>query len=314
MSSIAILFPGQGSQSLGMMKGFEHIDIVRETFKEAQSCLNIDLWELQIHDSERMNQTEITQPLMLTANIAIYRWLISQHPELSKDMIFAGHSLGEYSALVATQAISFQEALSLVTTRAKLMQEAIPEGQGTMAAILGIPSNDIIDLCQNITNQGLNYLVEAVNFNTPEQTVIAGTCQGVAQAIDALKQHGAKRCVTLPVSVPSHSSLLRSASELFLEHLRTIFFSVPKYPLYHNVDAQLHPSPSDFPELLAKQISTPVLWVNTIEKIHQIHQPKLWIECGPGKIISGMLKRFSFLKGSRLLSLDQPIDNIEKLD
>jgi [acyl-carrier-protein] S-malonyltransferase len=305
MKSIALLFPGQGSQSVGMMQPFAEESIVRDTFEEARTLIGMDLWAIQATEDSNMHQTEITQPLMLTSDIAIFRWLQTRlQQDQHRLVVFAGHSLGEYSALVAAGALSFAEALPLVIRRAQHMQQAVPKGEGGMAAILGLEAKIINSICQNISAQ-LNQIVEAVNFNTPEQTVIAGHAPAVQAAVQSCKEAGAKRGIILPVSVPAHSSLLRTASEHFKKDLHSISWQDTHIPIIHNNDARSHPR-SEWVSVLQQQLFQPVQWVNSIHTIHNQFSIDLWVECGPGKILTGMLKRFDQLTQASFASLDRP--------
>lgn len=296
---IAFVFPGQGSQTIGMMNSFAENAAVRETFVEASSVLGMDLWQLAAQGPEaELNRTINTQPLMLTADIAIYRaWqaLGGKTPE-----VMAGHSLGEYAALVAAEALSLQEALPLVQYRAQVMQEAVPEGEGAMAAILGLADPEVIEACKAAAQ---TEVVEAVNFNAPSQVVIAGHKNAVLRAIDEAKIRGAKRGMLLPVSAPFHSSLLRSAAEQLAARLTTVVVKAPRIPVLHNVDLSVSSTPDAVRAALAKQAASAVRWVETIERMVS-DGVSCFVECGPGKVLTGMVKRIA--PSVEVLSVNDP--------
>ncbi len=285
---IAFIFPGQGSQTVGMMNSFADNAVVRETFAEASRVLGMDLWQLAAQGPEpELNRTINTQPLMLTADMAIYRAWQALGGKTAE--VMAGHSLGEYAALVAAEALSLQEALPLVQYRAQVMQEAVPEGEGAMAAILGLADSDVIEACQAAAQ---NQVVEAVNFNAPSQVVIAGHKNAVLRAIEEAKARGAKRGMLLPVSAPFHSSLLRPAAEKLAARLATIAVKAPRIPVLHNVDLSVSSTPDAVRTALAKQAASAVRWVETIE--HMVSGGvSCFVECGPGKVLTGMVKRIA---------------------
>jgi len=294
--AIAFVFPGQGSQSVGMMAGFEGHAVVRTTFADASAVLGEDLWALVTDGPEdALNRTINTQPVMLTAGVAVWRaW---QAAGGAAPTIMAGHSLGEYTALVAAGALAFDDALPLVRFRAQAMQEAVPAGVGAMAAILGLDAAGVSAACAEAA-QG--QVVEAVNFNTPEQIVIAGHREAVERAIAAATAKGAKRGVLLPVSAPFHSSLMKLAAERLAERLATVAFAVPAIPVLQNVDAQPKASPDAIREALARQAASPVQWVETIQAFAKRGVTQV-IECGPGRVLTGMSKRIDrSLKGYAL--------------
>ncbi|WP_281688416.1 ACP S-malonyltransferase [Pseudomonas citronellolis] len=297
-ASLAFVFPGQGSQSLGMLAelGAQHA-LVRDTFAEASSALGYDLWALvQEGPEERLNQTDKTQPAILTASIAL--WRLWQAEGGAAPAYVAGHSLGEYSALVAAGSLGFAEAVKLVERRGQLMQEAVPAGTGGMAAILGLEDADVLAACAEAA-QG--EVVSAVNFNAPGQVVIAGAAAAVERAIEACKARGAKRAVALPVSVPSHCALMRPAAERFAEAVEAIAWQAPQIALVQNVSAQV---PADLATLkrdLLAQLYSPVRWVETVQLLAAKGVSDL-VECGPGKVLAGLNKRCA--KGVNTHNLD----------
>ncbi|WP_069861121.1 ACP S-malonyltransferase [Pseudomonas citronellolis] len=297
-ASLAFVFPGQGSQSLGMLAelGAQHA-LVRDTFAEASSALGYDLWALvQEGPEERLNQTDKTQPAILIASIAL--WRLWQAEGGAAPAYVAGHSLGEYSALVAAGSLGFAEAVKLVERRGQLMQEAVPAGTGGMAAILGLEDADVLAACAEAA-QG--EVVSAVNFNAPGQVVIAGAAAAVERAIEACKARGAKRAVALPVSVPSHCALMRPAAERFAEAVEAIAWQAPQIALVQNVSAQV---PADLATLkrdLLAQLYSPVRWVETVQLLAAKGVSDL-VECGPGKVLAGLNKRCA--KGVNTHNLD----------
>lgn len=283
--AFAFLFPGQGSQSLNMMDGFA-APIVKETFDEASEALGEDLWAMLKADSaEAINQTINTQPLMLAAGVATYRaWLAAGGATPTH---FAGHSLGEYSALVAADALDFDDAVRLVRLRAEAMQSAVPAGEGAMAAVLGLDDAEIVLAC---AEAAAGDVVSAVNFNAPGQVVIAGSKAAVDRAIAACKARGAKRAMPLPVSVPSHCALMRPAADKLAEALVGISVNVPLVPVIHNADVASYTDPAAIRDALVRQLYSPVRWTETIRLLAAqgvLHQA----ECGPGKVLAGLNKR-----------------------
>ena len=301
----AAVFPGQGSQSLGMLTDLvaEHPE-VKQTFDEASDILNINLWEMTNADSdEEINQTVNTQPLMLAAGVAV--WKIWQKVGGCAPIAMAGHSLGEYTALVASGALSYADAVNLVSKRAHLMQEAVPVGQGAMAAILGLEDLQIVDICFNLASVGV---VEAVNFNSPGQVVIAGETEAVDAAIEKLSEAGAKRAIKLAMSVPSHCSLLKgAASELSLTLLETTF-SESDYPIIQNVAARNNVLVADRQQALSEQLYKPVLWVDCINNLAKDYAADTIIEFGPGKVLSGLNRRINRELGSICISDPASLD------
>jgi len=294
--SFAFVFPGQGSQKIGMMQAYcanaDATKIVRTTFEEASQTLQQDLWELADEGPElALSQTENTQPLMLTADIAVWR-LWQALGGGAPDMV-AGHSLGEYAALVAAKVIEFDDAVKLVRQRAEAMQAAVPQGVGAMAAILGLEADTIVTLCAEATSDGdagVNEVVEAVNFNDPVQTVIAGHQNAVARAMELCQQAGAKRAIPLTVSAPFHSRLMRPAAVQLAAHLGEIELRAPDIPVIHNVDAALRSEPPAIHDALVRQADHPVRWVETVAHMDKAGIQHI-VECGPGKVLKNLCKR-----------------------
>lgn len=285
---LAFVFPGQGSQSVGMMSGYARHPVVRETFAEASEVLGQDLWALVSSDPDgALDQTVNTQPVMLTAGVAVWRaWQALGAPAPAA---LAGHSLGEYTALVAAGALAFRDAVPLVRFRAQAMQEAVPQGVGAMAAVMGIDEAGIAAACADAA-QG--EVVEAVNFNAPGQIVIAGHASAVERAIVAAKARGAKRGVLLPVSAPFHSSLMKPAAERLAERLATIAFTAPRIPVLHNCDVEEHAAPDAIRTALARQAASPVRWVETVQAF-AARGITHGCECGPGRVLTGLTKRIA---------------------
>lgn len=287
--AFAFVFPGQGSQSVGMLAEIaDSYPVVRETFASASKILDLDLWRvIQEGPEERLNRTQITQPAMLTAGVALWRvWDEEGGP---MPTYLAGHSLGEYTALTCAQSLQFEDAVAIVAERGRLMQEAVPEGQGAMAALLGLEDEQVRAVCEQAAQGGV---VAAVNFNSPGQVVIAGDSSAVARALQLATEAGAKRAVQLPVSVPSHCSLMESAAEKLAAKLNEIEISTPKIPTIQNVDAEVAKDPARIREKLCQQLYRPVLWVDSVrymidEGVNTV------IECGPGKVLAGLCKRIS---------------------
>lgn len=282
----AFVFPGQGSQSLGMMAAYGEQPIIRETFAEASAALGRDLWQLaQEGPTEAINQTVNTQPLMLTAGVAVWRLWRSRGG--AKPALVAGHSLGEYAALVAADVLKLADAVPLVELRARAMQEAVPLGAGAMAAILGLDVQRIVALC---ADNAQGQVVEAVNFNAPEQTVIAGHKTAVERVAGACKEAGAKRAVMLPVSAPFHCALMQPAAAILRERAQQIEFSVPRIPVINNVDVALPADPQAIRDALVRQAAAPVRWVETMRAMQAKGIIRV-VECGPGKVLTGLTKR-----------------------
>lgn len=288
--AFAFVFPGQGSQSVGMMAAYGDSAVVRATFNEASVALGQDIWQLVADGpAEALTQTVNTQPVMLTAGIATYRLWLEKGGKLPA--FLAGHSLGEYSALVAAGVVDFRDAVSLVRLRAAAMQEAVPVGTGAMAAILGLDDEKIREACaEAAATVGNGEVVEPVNFNAPGQTVIAGSKAAVERACDACKARGAKRAVLLPVSAPFHSSLIRPAADKLATRLAELTFATPQIPVINNVDVALESDPEKIKDALIRQAYSPVRWVETIQKMAALGATTI-AECGPGKVLSGLSKR-----------------------
>lgn len=282
----ALVFPGQGSQSVGMMAAYGDSPVIRATFDEASAALGRDLWRL-VSDgpAEALNQTVNTQPLMLTAGVAVWRLWLEKGG--ARPAMMAGHSLGEYAALVAAGALTLQEAVPLVELRAKAMQEAVPAGAGAMAAVLGLDAERVMAACSEAA-QG--QVVEAVNFNSPEQTVIAGHKAAVERAAEACKGKGAKRAVMLPVSAPFHCALMQPAADKLRIRLAEVGVSPPLTPVVNNVDVAMVGEPDGIRAALVRQAASPVRWVETMQAMRAAGVTHVF-ECGPGKVLAGLVKR-----------------------
>ena len=288
MNNIAFVFPGQGSQAIGMLNGFAGNAVVAETIAEASEVLGFDLGKLILDGpKDDLDLTTNTQPVMLASAVAFYRAWVAAGGKLPA--MFAGHSLGEYSALVAAGVIEFKEAVPLVRFRAQAMQEAVPVGQGGMAAILGLSDEDVRAVCNEAAN---GEVVEPVNFNAPAQVVIAGHKTAVERACDIAKAKGAKRALTLPVSAPFHSSLLKPASDRLRRYLEGVTFKTPVIPIINNVDVSLLTDTIAIKDALVRQAASPVRWVETIQLMQASGMQRV-IECGPGKVLSGLVKRIT---------------------
>ncbi|MFP3891235.1 ACP S-malonyltransferase [uncultured Ralstonia sp.] len=284
--TFAFVFPGQGSQSVGMLNAFADHPAVAATLAEASDALGQDIGKLIAEGpAEELNLTTNTQPVMLTAAVAVYRaWQAAGGPVPT---VVAGHSLGEYSALVAAGAIAFKDAVPLVRFRAKAMQEAVPVGEGGMAAILGLSDDDVRAACAEASAAGV---VEAVNFNAPAQVVIAGAKAAVERACEIAKAKGAKRALPLPVSAPFHSSLLKPASDRLREYLANVTVNAPVIPVINNVDVAVVSDPAAIKDALVRQAAAPVRWVETVQKMKADGITRV-VECGPGKVLAGLIKR-----------------------
>ncbi len=294
----AFVFPGQGSQSVGMMRDFGADCVLKETFEEAADLLGENLWErVENGPNEVLAQTQNTQPIMLIASIALWR-LWQKNGGKTPDFV-AGHSLGEYSALVVAGVLNFKDAVPLTRFRAKVMQEAVPEGLGTMAAIMGLEDYVLTELCQEAA-QG--EVLEAVNFNAQGQTVIAGNTLAIERALLLAKAKGAKLCKKLPVSAPFHSSLMQPAAERLKDYLENITLNPPKIPLVNNVDVAVENDPIKIKNALYRQAFHPVQWVKTLEFLEKEGVSDI-IECGPGKVLTGLAKRGVNIR-ARAFSID----------
>ena len=288
MTTFAFVFPGQGSQAVGLLDAWGDHAVVQQTLVEASDVLGFDMAELmRAGPKELLDLTTNTQPVMLTAGVACYRAWRAEGGRAPA--VVAGHSLGEYSALVAAGVLSFADALPLVRFRAQAMQEAVPVGVGAMAAILGMDASAVRDICAEVAAAS-GAAVEAVNFNDPKQTVIAGTKAGVEAACERLKARGAKRALMLSVSAPFHSSLMRPAAERLKEKLASTAFAAPQIPVVNNIDVAIESDPDAIRNALYRQAFGPVRWVETVQAIRARGVSHL-VECGPGKVLAGMVKR-----------------------
>lgn len=284
MGKIAFVFPGQGSQAVGMLQESEAA--VRDTFSEASAALGYDLWDLCANGPEtQLNQTEYTQPALLTASIALYRQALARG--MAEPDVVAGHSLGEYSALVAAGTLEFADAVTLVQKRGQFMQTAVPVGEGGMAAVLGLTDEQVRQACAEAAGEEV---VQAANYNAPGQVVIAGSTDAVDRAVEACKAAGAKRAMPLAVSAPFHSALMQPAAENMSEVLETVSFSAPKMPVVQNVDARVHTDPDEIRDNLVAQMCGAVLWTDTVLALKGMDVVHM-IECGPGKVLAGLAKR-----------------------
>jgi [acyl-carrier-protein] S-malonyltransferase len=283
----AFVFPGQGSQSIGMMADLaEQFPVVTETFAEASAVLGYDLWALVQNGPEAdLNSTDKTQPAMLTAGIAA--WRVWQQKGGEMPAYLAGHSLGEYSALVAAGAISFADAVALVADRGRFMQEAVPAGTGAMAAILGLDDAVVAEVCDAAAE---GEVLQPVNFNSPGQVVIAGTAAAVERAVPVATEKGAKRAIILPVSVPSHCDLMKPAADRLAERLAGIEINTPTIPVLHNADVAAYDDADKIRDALVRQLYRPVRWVETVQWFEANGVDAL-VECGPGKVLAGLNKR-----------------------
>lgn len=287
--TLAFIFPGQGSQSLGMCAGLAAVSpLVRKTFDEASALLGYDLWKVtQEGPEEELNRTHVTQPAMLAAGVA--SWRLWREKGGRAPAVMAGHSLGEYTALVCAGAIRFEEAVGLVADRGRFMQEAVPAGEGAMAAILGLEDAKVIEVCAEAA-QGA--VVSAVNFNSPGQVVVAGSAAAVQRAVELAKEAGAKRAVLLPVSAPSHCALMKPAAERLAARLAAIEIRSPAIPVLNNVDVTAAAEPAAIRDALVRQLYSPVRWVETIRAMAAQGVTAV-VECGPGKVLVGLNKRIS---------------------
>lgn len=293
--SLAFVFPGQGSQQQGMLSDLaEKYDIIKATFDEASDVLGYDLWDLVQNDAESLGQTDKTQPALLTSSVALWRLWQQQGGE--QPAYVAGHSLGEYSALVCAGVIAFKDAVELVKLRGEYMQQAVPAGTGAMAAIIGLSDDQVVAACESVSEG----VVSAVNFNSPGQVVIAGEKAAVEIAMANAKEAGAKRALPLPVSVPSHCQLMVPAGEKLAERLNAIKFKEPAIKLVQNVSAEAVSDAAQIKANLVSQLSEPVLWTQSIALLNELGVEKT-IECGPGKVLTGLNKRI--VKGLDALAI-----------
>ncbi|WP_264193808.1 ACP S-malonyltransferase [Methylobacillus caricis] len=281
----AFFFPGQGSQSVGMMQGFGDLAVIRDTFVEASDILGVDFWHMATEPNEALNKTANTQPLMLAAGVATWRAWQAQGGALPS--VLAGHSLGEYSALVAAGIISYDIALPLVRYRAEVMQGAVGEGVGAMAAVLGLDDDAVRAVCVEAAQGDV---LEAVNLNSPGQVVIAGNKAAVERGIEIAKSKGAKRALMLPVSVPSHCALMKPAAIELQGYLRDISFAAGQIPVLHNADVAAYDDAGKIKDALVRQLYSPVRWVETVQAVYASGM-EASAECGPGKVLAGLVKR-----------------------
>lgn len=298
--TFAMVFPGQGSQSVGMQAALASAyPRVKATYAEASEILGYDLWRLaQEGPQESLDDTVVTQPAMLAAGIAAWRcWLAAGGPRPSW---LAGHSLGEYSALVAAEALSFADAIAVVRRRAELMQDAVPKDEGAMAAILGLDDDTVVSVCVDAEN---GEVVRAVNFNAPGQVVIAGHREAVARATKLAKKAGAKRAMLLRVSVPSHSPLMQPAADALAEHLDTISFNEPSIAVVNNVDVKTYADAADIRSGLQRQVCNPVHWTASMRRLADAGVDSVF-ECGPGKVLAGLLRRID--RGITCVAIEDP--------
>ncbi len=287
--SFAFFFPGQGSQSLNMMAGFDGMEVVAATFREASAALQQDLWAMMNGtDADALNETVNTQPLMLAAGIAT--WRAYQILGGKTPAALAGHSLGEYTALVAAGSLDFADAIRLVRLRAELMQQAVPQGSGAMAAVLGLDDDTVRTVCAQAENECPGEVAEAVNFNAIGQVVVAGSTAGIERATELAKAAGAKRALLLPVSVPSHCRLMKPAAEKLAEALQTVPFRQPEIPVWHNADVATHAEAEAIRDALVRQLYSPVRWTETVAHLVREGITES-AECGPGKVLAGLAKR-----------------------
>ena len=302
MTDFVALFPGQGSQSIGMMQNLASNPLVKKTFDEASDILNTNFWDMVNIENTDINQTINTQPLMLAAGIAT--WRVLEENNINYPSFAAGHSLGEFTALVAAKAFSFESGLHIVKKRAELMQNAVPSNEGAMAAILGLKDSEVINICNNLKEKGV---IEAVNFNSPGQVVVAGEKIIINTSLNVFKEAGAKRAIILPVSVPSHCSLMKEAAIEFKEFLSTINFAKPIFPVVQNFEAIPYDDEEKIKEGLFHQLFNPVRWTQTIEFMSE-KKLNTFLEIGPGKVLTSLGKRIN--RDSKNISIDS-LESIE---
>ncbi len=288
MNKYALIFPGQGSQKLGMLADYyAEMSGVQTTFNEASEALGFDLWAVIQNDADKLAQTQFTQPALLAASVAVYR--ILRERGLPEASLMAGHSLGEYSALVCAGAMDFSDALRLVKARGEFMQAAVPAGTGAMSAIIGLGDNEVRAICEEVSKTGL---VDAANFNAPGQVVISGALAAVEKASELAKEQGARMAKLLPVSVPSHCGLMKPAAEKLSKELENIKLKKSKVPVIHNADVEYYENTDDIKDALVRQLYMPVRWAETVNAIAGEGALTL-IECGSGKVLSGLNKRIN---------------------
>ena len=307
MTHFVALFPGQGSQSIGMMQNLASNPIVKKTFDEASDILNTNFWDMVNIENTDINQTINTQPLMLAAGIAT--WRVLEEGDINHPSLAAGHSLGEFTALVAAKVFSFENGLHIVKKRAELMQNAVPSNEGAMAAILGLKDSEVINICNNSKEKGV---IEAVNFNSPGQVVVAGEKTIIDTSLEVFKEAGAKRAIILPVSVPSHCSLMKEAAFEFKEFLSTINFTKPIFPVVQNFEAIPYDDEEKIKEGLFHQLFNPVRWTQSMEFMSE-KKLNIFLEIGPGKVLTSLSKRNN--RDSKNISIDsmESIENFKEI-
>ena len=307
MTNFVALFPGQGSQSIGMMQNLASNPLIKKTFDEASDILNTNFWDMVNIENTDINQTINTQPLMLAAGIAT--WRVLEENNINYPSFAAGHSLGEFTALVAAKVFSFENGLHIVKKRAELMQNAVPSDEGAMAAILGLKDSEVINICNNLKEKGV---IEAVNFNSPGQVVVAGEKIIIETSLEVFKEAGAKRAIILPVSVPSHCSLMKEAAIEFKEFLSTINFLKPIFPVVQNFEAIPYDDEEKIKEGLFHQLFNPVRWTQSMEFMSE-KKLNIFLEIGPGKVLTGLSKRNN--RDSKNISIDsmESIENFKEI-
>ena len=307
MSNFVALFPGQGSQSIGMMQNLTSNPLIKKTFDEASDILNTNFWDMVNIENTDINQTINTQPLMLAAGIAT--WRVLKESNINHPSFAAGHSLGEFTALVAAEVFSFENGLNIVKKRAELMQNAVPSDEGAMAAILGLKDSEVINICNYLKEKGV---IEAVNFNSPGQVVVAGEKIIIETSLEVFKEAGAKRAIILPVSVPSHCSLMKEAAIEFKEFLSTINFLKPIFPVVQNFEAIPYDDEEKIKEGLFHQLFNPVRWTQSMEFMSE-KKLNNFLEIGPGKVLTSLSKRIN--RDSNNISIDsmESIENFKEI-
>ena len=307
MTDFVALFPGQGSQSIGMMQNLTSNPLIKKTFDEASDILNTNFWDMVNIENTDINQTINTQPLMLAAGIAT--WRVLKESNINHPSFAAGHSLGEFTALVAAEVFSFENGLNIVKKRAELMQNAVPSDEGAMAAILGLKDSEVINICNNLKEKGI---IEAVNFNSPGQVVVAGEKIIIETSLEVFKEAGAKRAIILPVSVPSHCSLMKEAAIEFKEFLSSINFAKPIFPVVQNFEAIPYDDEEKIKEGLFHQLFNPVRWTQSMEFMSE-KKLNIFLEIGPGKVLTSLSKRIN--RDSNNISIDsmESIENFKEI-
>jgi len=307
MTDFVALFPGQGSQSIGMMQNLTSNSLIKKTFDQASDILNTNFWDMVNIENTDINQTINTQPLMLAAGIAT--WRVLKESNINHPSFAAGHSLGEFTALVAAEVFSFENGLNIVKKRAELMQNAVPSDEGAMAAILGLKDSEVINICNNLKEKGV---IEAVNFNSPGQVVVAGEKIIIETSLEVFKEAGAKRAIILPVSVPSHCSLMKEAAIEFKEFLSSINFAKPIFPVVQNFEAIPYDDEEKIKEGLFHQLFNPVRWTQSMEFMSE-KKLNIFLEIGPGKVLTSLSKRIN--RDSNNISIDsmESIENFKEI-